>query len=197
MSRIIAFFDFDGTVTKKDTLLEFIRFVKGDFWFLVGFALHTPILILYKLNIIPNQKAKESVLRFFFGGMKVEVFDQHCKDFVMQRLPQLMRRKAMHEIDELKKQGAEVVIVSASPENWLHEWCNENAVACIASRMLVLNGKITGKLDGLNCHGEEKVKRITNAYNLSTYKAIYAYGDTPGDKYMLRLAHYKFYQPFR
>ena len=56
---MIAFFDFDGTVTTRDTLLEFIRFVKGDLSFFLGFMVHTPLLILYKMQIVLNQRAKE------------------------------------------------------------------------------------------------------------------------------------------
>lgn len=197
MSRDIAFFDFDGTITKKDTLLEFIRFVKGDLKFYVGFILHSPILIAYKLKIVSNQAAKESILRFFFGGMNVDVFNQHCENFMKLRLPQLLRAKAIHEIDLLKKGGAEVVVVSASPESWLHGWCNENAIRCIASKLRETNGKVTGKLEGLNCHGQEKVNRITSAYDLKLFNNVYAYGDAPGDKPMLALAHFRFYQPFR
>ena len=30
-------FDFDGTLTRRDTLIEFIRYVKGNKEFLIGF----------------------------------------------------------------------------------------------------------------------------------------------------------------
>ena len=49
----------------------------------------------------------------------------------------------------------------------------------------------------LNCHGKEKVRRINEAFNLADYSSVYAYGDTPGDRYMLAIANYKFYKPFR
>jgi phosphoserine phosphatase len=70
-------------------------------------------------------------------------------------------------------------------------------VKLIASRMEVKDEMITGKIDGRNCHGEEKKRRIQEAFDLSAYQEIYCYGDTKGDKPMLSLATSAFYKPFR
>ena len=98
----IAFFDFDGTITKKDTLLEFIKFSKGLplFWF--GFAVCSPWILIWKLNIISNQAAKEKVLSFFFRGMKIETFEQLSLAFAKQKIPALLRTKAKAEIKLLQ-----------------------------------------------------------------------------------------------
>jgi len=197
VSRIIAFFDFDGTITEKDTFLEFIKFSKGVPAFYAGFALYAPVLIAYKLNIISNQRAKEIMIRHFFGNMPAGEFQRVCQDFSTQILPKLIRDKALKELITLQKAGAEVVVVSASPENWLLSWCAGMNLQCIATRLIVNREKITGRIDGLNCHGEEKVRRIRERYNLADFDAVYCYGDTPGDRPMLALANYHFYKPFR
>lgn len=197
MNRVIAFFDFDGTITTKDTLLEFIKYVKGDASFYFGFILNCPILVLYKLKIISNQRAKEIMLNYFFGKMKSEEFSRHCESFMAEKLPAFLREKAMAEIKKMQAVGAEVVVVSASPENWLQAWCTANGIKCIATKLDTRNDRITGRINGLNCHGKEKVRRINEAFNLSDYSSIYAYGDTSGDRYMLAIANYKFYKPFR
>lgn len=197
MNRIVAFFDFDGTVTKKDTLLEFIRYVKGDLSFFFGFFIHSPILVLYKLQVVSNQAAKEMMLRYFFGKMDASLFNEHCERFAREQLPLLLRPKALKEIDKLKAHGADIVIVSASPENWLKTWCNTNDLKCVATRLVIADNKVTGKIDGRNCHGKEKVRRIEAEYTLSNFTSVYAYGDTSGDRHMLALANIKFYKPFR
>lgn len=196
MNRIIAFFDFDGTVTSKDSLLQFIRFVKGDFAFYAGFILYSPVLILYRLKIVSNHRAKEIMLHHFFGKMKSEDFNHYCDRFTAEILPGILRPKALNEIQKLKDAGAEIVIVSASPENWIKGWCAENGFKCVATKLVTKNKKITGRINGLNCHGKEKVRRINKDFNLAEYSSIYAYGDTPGDKYMLSIANYRFYKPF-
>lgn len=197
MSRPIAFFDFDGTITTKDTLLEIFKYRHGKMKFYLGFLLNSPFLVAYKAGLISNQLAKEKTLQLFFGGMKVADFNAFCEQFAREIIPSLLRKKALKEIDRLKQAGAEVVIVSASPENWLQPWCTAHNLQLLATQLEVNNHQITGKIKGNNCHGEEKVRRIQEAYNLADYKEVYCYGDTSGDKPMLSLATHAFYQPFR
>lgn len=197
MSSKIAFFDFDGTITKKDTLLEFIRFAKGDLSFIAGFFLYSPFIVAYKLGIITNQAAKEKVLQHFFSNTTVEEFNNLCNDFAEKVIPSLVRKKAMKEIDRLKQEGARIVVVSASAENWVGIWSKKQELEYIATRMECSDGKMSGKILGRNCYGNEKVERIRNVYDLTTFDRIYCYGDSDGDKAMLEIADIKFYRPFR
>lgn len=193
----IAFFDFDGTITTRDTLLEFIKFYKGHFNFYKGFALHAPWLLAMKLKFMSNQVVKEKILRHFFRNENEEQFKDMCSAFNQQILPSLIRPGAIEEIHKLKSGNNIVVVVSASPENWIRPWAESMNLELIASRLEVKNGMITGKIVGKNCHGQEKVRRIKEKYNLSDYAEVYAYGDSSGDKDMLSLAKNAFYQPFR
>ena len=197
MKRVIAFFDFDGTVTRKDTLLEFIKFSKGSLRFYLGFLINSPIMIAYKIGIISNQSAKEWMLRYFFSGRSLESFQKQCDLFAEQVLPSLMRSKAINEINKLKESGADVVIVSASAENWIKKWTDSLKLQLLATRLTTKNDKITGEIDGKNCHGLEKVSRIKEKFNLADYTDVYCYGDTEGDKPMLDLGSIKFFKPFR
>ncbi len=193
----IAFFDFDGTITTKDTLLEFIKFSKGNLLFYAGFLLNLHFLVAYKLKIISNQTAKEKILRFFFKQTPEAEFISKCSSFTSQVLPGLLRKKALDEIRTLREKGYKVVVVSASPENWILGWTRDQEVDLIASRLEIINGNLTGNLIGKNCHGEEKVTRISEIFQLSDFDEILAYGDTSGDKPMLRLAHTGHFKPFR
>ncbi len=197
----IAFFDFDGTITTKDTLLEFIKYSKGKPRFYLGFLLSSPWIMAYKLKIISNQKAKERVLRFFFRSAPVGTFQQSCDAFAANVLPDLLRPKALHEIDQLKKNGYTIVIVSASPENWIRKWSDQMGLGLLATKLGTTSAsgvqKLTGNIQDANCYGQEKVRRINEAYTLTDYNDIYTYGDTSGDRPMLRLGTISFYKPFR
>lgn len=195
--KSIAFFDFDGTITTKDTLLEMFRFHAGTFRFNLGFLLNSPILIAYKLGIISNYRAKERMLRYFFWKMPVERFESICSAFAETVVPGFIRPKALKEIQKLQQAGVEVVIVSASAENWLIAWCKAQQVKLIATKLQVIDQRITGRIEGINCFGPQKVTRIQAEYNLLEYQHIYCYGDTSGDQPMLALGTIKFYQPFR
>ena len=195
--RKIAFFDFDGTITKKDTLLEIIKFQKGRLAFYIGFILHAPWLIAYKMKLFPNDRAKQKILSYFFAGMPELVFQEKCDLFAGIILPELIRPGALGEIGRLRALGFETVIISASAGNWIRKWTNSLSLPLIATRLEVRNGLITGRIEGKNCHGDQKVVLIREQWNLAEYEEIYAYGDSSGDKPMLALATKSFYKPFR
>jgi HAD superfamily hydrolase (TIGR01490 family) len=193
----IAFFDFDGTITHKDTMWEIIRFQKGSAALYAGLARLAPGLVSFKLGRQTAQESKEQVLRHFFGGMPAEQFTENCRRFCQERLPLLMREPAVAAIRKHQQEGRQVVVVTASARDWVAPWCETLSIKCIASSLEVQNGLITGRLSGVNCNGQEKVVRIREQFNLHDYTDIYAYGDTNGDRPMLALAQHPKYKPFR
>ena len=197
MNQRIAFFDFDGTITTHDTLLEFIKFSKGSLFFYLGFMLYSPWLVAYKLKIISNQSAKEKILGFFFRNTSLVDFQVQCDRFAAEALPALLRPKALAEITRLQQAGFVVTVVSASPENWISGWAAANDLLLIATRLDTKEQRLTGRIAGHNCHGKEKVNRIHETFRLTDYKEIYAYGDSSGDRPMLALASNPFFKPFR
>lgn len=197
MKKGIAFFDFDGTITTKDTLLEFIKYSKGRWRFYFGFLLLSPFLFAYKLKIITNQAAKEKVLQFYFKGADLKGFNRECNDFADKVLRALIRPAAIQQINNHLLDNTEVVIVSASPENWIIKWADSMKIKLIATMLEVQEEKITGKIAGKNCYGKEKVKRIRESYDLDAYNNIFAYGDSNGDIPMLALSKEPQFKPFR
>ena len=197
MSKKIVFFDFDGTITTDDSLLKFIRFVVGDRRFLLGLVVLSPMLVLYKLKLIPNYKAKQYMLSWFFKGMSKDAFLKVANEYSLVHIDKILRPKAIEKINWHKNQGHKVVVVSASIECWLRPWCEKNGLELIATKLEIKDDIVTGKLLSKNCYGVEKVNRIKEIYNLKDFEYIYSYGDSSGDKQMLELAHEKFYKPFR
>lgn len=197
MKKSIAFFDFDGTITTKDTMLELIKFMHGIPRFYKGLAKLSPYLVALKLGIIKNDFAKEKMLAYFFRNTSNKDFTESCRKFSEDKLPQLIRPGAMERIRQLQQENTEIVIVSASAGEWIKDWCDSNGFKFLATSLESKEDKLTGKLLGKNCHGEEKVVRIKQSYDLAAYDQIYAFGDTTGDKPMLALAQFSYYKPFR
>lgn len=197
LKKNIAFFDFDGTITTHDTMLELARFTAGDLRFFVGMAAIAPWLVAMKLSLVSKKSAKEKLLRYFFGGMPIAAFDKKCMEFTTQRLPALIKQEAMDAIDAHRATETPIVVVSASAENWVAPWCRENNIQCIASRLELVDEKVTGKLSGENCNGIEKVSRIKECFNLADYSYVYCYGDTSGDTNMLAIATHPFYRCYQ
>ena len=193
----IAFFDFDGTITKNDSFLKFIRFVVGDIKFILNFVILSPILVAYKLKFISNYKAKKIVLAWFFDGMSEKRFLELSNLYSLNMIDKILRPKAMQKIAWHKENNHKVVVVSASLEHWLLAWCQKNNLELIATKLEIKNGVIDANLLGLNCYGNEKLNRIKQIYDLSKFDYIYAYGDSRGDLQMLSIADEKNYKPFR
>lgn len=197
MKNSIAFFDFDGTITNKDTLFEIVRFQRGSLNLYLGLIQLSPWLIAMKLGLISNSAAKERMLIHFYKNTLLEDFQKKCNQFIEQKLPLLIRPNALGEIERHQQNGTTIVVVTASAENWVAGWCQKMNIHCIATRLEVKAGKLTGKINGANCNGIEKVNQIKARFNLHDFDTIFAYGDTKGDKEMLSLATFSFYKPFR
>jgi phosphatidylglycerophosphatase C len=197
VKKRLVLFDFDGTITTKDTFLEFIKFYHGSFRFYAGFAFVSPWILLMMLKLYPNYKAKEKVLSWFFRGEPVDAFKEKCARFCAGIVPSLVRSKALTEIRQHQASGAKVMVISASAENWVQPWCEQHNLECLATKLEVADNKITGRINGVNCYGPEKEQRIRACCDLSEFDEIIAYGDSSGDLEMLALAQQQHYKPFR
>lgn len=196
--KTIAFFDFDGTITTADTMFAFFKYAKGTYAYYFYFWLLSPVFVLYKIGLLPGQTAKEISLRVLFGGMQRETLESIGKAFCHQKVDGLVRPKAWEKLQWHRNQGHEVYIVSASAEEWLRPWTEAKGINLICTGLLYTpEGRFTGRINGKNCNGKEKVCRIEQKINLAHYQTVYAYGDTSGDKDMLAMATYGEFKPFR
>jgi phosphatidylglycerophosphatase C len=192
----LALFDFDGTITTQDSFLKFIRFVVGDAKFVVGLIILSPILIAFKLKIIPNYKAKSIVISYFFKGYEEVEFKNLAREYSLSQIDKIVRPKAKDRLVWHKDQGHKIVIVSASIDYWIYPWCFKNGFELLATKLETKDGLLTGNILGNNCYGIEKACRIKQNYDLGQIEYIYAYGDSKGDKEMLEIAHKSFYKFF-
>jgi len=194
--HIIAF-DFDGTITTKDTLLEFIKFSKGKIHFIFGFLLFSPLLIAYKLKIYPNWKLKQQIFSFFFKGMSITVFNKFCEDFAKQH-QHIIRPKAIDQINEYTKQHFDVIIISASIRNWVVPFAESMRINSIICTEAEVNEShiLTGKFSTPNCYGKEKVNRLLENYPDRGSYYLIAFGDSTGDRELLDFADEKYYKAF-
>ena len=201
MNKKIYCFDFDGTLTTSDTLLEFIKYAKGRGRFLMVFLMYSPLLVMMKLHLYPNWKAKQQIFAHLFAGMRIEKFDALCRGFAEEN-QHLLRPKGITLVHEALVAGAQVFIVSASIDNWVRPFFdirNLKGVQVLGTQIEVEDGKLTGNFKSNNCYGKEKVHRIAEAlksFERSEYE-IEAFGDSRGDKEMLAFADKGHFKPFR
>jgi len=193
----IAIFDFDGTITKKDSLLEFIKFSKGKLQFYLCFLLFSPMLVLMKIKLLSNQKVKQMVFTYLYKGVPIETFDKWGTEF-SAIIDKMLLPKAVDTLKLHKANGNKIVIISASIENWVKPWADKTGVdAVLATKIETDNkGLLTGRFLTKNCYGLEKVNRFLEAFpNRGDYN-IFAYGDSRGDKELIEFADKGFYKRF-
>ncbi len=199
MTEVYAF-DFDGTLTTKDTLLQFIRYAKGTAAFVGGFLLFSPLLILMKLHLYPNYKAKEKIFSFYFKEMEISDF-QACCDRFAQAHKNLIRPQGWDALQKAVDAHAITIIVSASIDNWVRPFFYnfpEGSIRVLGTQIEVADHRLTGRFLTPNCYGQEKVRRIQETLKgkREDYD-ITAFGDSRGDKELLAYANTGFYKPFR
>ena len=202
----IHVFDFDGTLTTCDTLLAFIRHVRGRGALAWGLLLYSPLLVAMKLHLIDNGRVKERFFSHFFRGMLERDFDMLCQDFARQHTD-IFRTEGLKTIERALDNGDEVVIVSASVDRWVRP-CLEQFIAeserfvVMGTEIEIVNGRLTGRFSTLNCYGPEKLRRLKEylggARNEKggTKNFIIAYGDSRGDRELLAYADEQHYKPF-
>lgn len=196
LGKVYAF-DFDGTLTRRDTLIEFIRFVKGNKAFLLCFLRYSPLLVLMKLGLYPNWKAKQRVFSHCFRGMAVDTFNFLCARFARDKA-RLMRPKGMKKLREVLAEGGKVVIVSASVNNWVEPFfAGIGGVYVVGTMVEEREGVLTGRFLTKNCYGEEKVTRLLQLFPERTQYWLTAYGDSRGDFELLDFANESYYRPFK
>ena len=184
MKQLFAF-DFDGTLTTRDTLIAFIRYACGTPRFLLGFLLHAPLLVLMKLRLYSNGKAKQRLFAWFFRGMPIETFDALCQSFALSHR-HLLRPETVRLLQQALSEGSEVLIVSASIDNWVQPFFP--TVTVLGTQIEVIDGRLTGRFLTPNCYGQEKVRRILALHPDRSAYRLTAYGDSRGDRELLAFA---------
>lgn len=195
--QIIAAFDFDCTITKHDALIYFLIYSKGIVDCLTKFISLAPQLIGYLFGCISRQQTKELIFTKFFKGMSISQLKELGTAFAhSENINKLLNRVALKRIEWHRNQNHRLILISAGIDAYLKPWANLAGFDdIICSKVAVSqDNKVTGKLDGLNCWGPEKTRRLLELCGPRDSFILYAYGDSRGDKELLATADYPFYR---
>ncbi len=193
---VLIAFDFDGTMTTRDSYLAFLRWRAGWFGYAWGMFRLIPAAIGYVFKR-DRGKLKAAATRQFLYGVRQEDLERDAATYASETNWSIFRPDALRTWRYWRTKGARVVIVTASPETTVAPFARSLGAHKLIGTKLEFDsaGRVTGAFSTPNCRGAEKVRRLREIFGDDVTLAA-AYGDTPGDKDMLRMASEQGYKVF-
>jgi len=190
----LALFDFDGTLTWKDSFTAFIVRTAGTSRLLAGTLRLAPLIARHYLGHAPGPQLRAGMVRHAFAGRRFDEVRDLGERFAACVLPGMIRPRALERLHWHQHRGDRVVVVSASLSFYLAPWCQQQQTDLLCSDLEQRDGFLTGVYAGEDCAGAEKARRVCESYPLESYQDIYAYGDSGEDAALLGLANRPFFR---
>lgn len=195
--RPIVAFDFDGTLTVRDSFNAFLAWRVSGPRFVAGLAKLAPAAAVYGLNR-DRGRLKSAAIREFLAGRTPAEVGAEAADFCEAVWAKFMRPDALQTWNAWRGRGATMVIVTASPAITVEPFARRLDADVLLGTRLKLDaaGNIAGPLAGENCRAGEKVARLRERFGADMRLAA-AYGDTSGDTEMISIAEEKGFRVFK
>ena len=195
MNRKLYLFDFDGTLTKKDTLFDFLKFSFSE-TYKSNYLLFLPLFFCAKLKLIDGGKVKEKFIAKFMKGLSSSEIDLLAQNYFDDNYSTLIHPKADDYIKSINNYH-DKFIVSASIDFWIKPFAEYYGMGLISTQALFDEKNVfTGRFASKNCNHQEKKNRIEKEIDLTFYDEILAFGDTKGDEAMFSLSTKSYYKEF-
>lgn len=188
MTRGIAFFDFDGTLVKGDSLLPYLGYVAGWPRMIGGFVR----ALLRPEPGHPDYRTgvKCALLRYTLKGMPID----HARRAATRLAPlRMWKEPAYSALLRHKQEGFTIVVATGALELYIGQLLTDLPIdAIISTEMEIKDGRLTGALSGGNCVRQEKARRVAAYLSAhGPFDVTYGYGNAPHDLPMLALLDHK------
>lgn len=197
--RHVAAFDFDGTVSKRDTLVPFLARVAGP----SRFAAVCGRLGLHgarkTVDIRNRDDIKAAMLRLLFAGHSEDELRTRGERYAGELLRGRLRPFVVDRVRHHVERGDDTLFVSASLVYYLEPIAEHFGLrGVIGVEPEVRDGRLTGELARPNVRAEEKAVRLREWLDAPPEGELHgvelwAYGNTSGDHALLDLARHRFW----
>ena len=189
----VAAFDFDGTLTNGGSVFDFLTAVVGRRAVVRASVELSPRLAHAALvGGTVADDTKEELFTRTLAGVDADYFHQLAEEFAVGHLAAHVRPEVRRRLDWHRGRGDRVVVVSASPHAYVAPAADRLAADATIATLLGVDpsGRLTGRYQGGNCRGEEKIRRLRLWIDDTGAEGtrLWAYGTSRGDLRMLRAA---------
>lgn len=193
----VAVFDFDHTLTRRDSLVPFLMSIHGPIKTYLKLFCLLPVFCSFALKKISRQKTKEKILSSFLKNIPFSIIQEKGNQFSQDGLDLLLKPEAIERLRWHQQQNHYCILVTAALDTYTVPWGKRYGFNhVLASSMDITKGFYSGHLRGLNCWGPEKKRRLLELLN-GRKGELYVYGDSEGDRDLLEIANYPFYNKFK
>ncbi len=188
----VAAFDVDGTITRRDCVVPFVRRA-SSLPRTIARMLARPHLLLAAGFHRDRDRMKELFTSAAFRDLDEAAVRSEAADFARDVYEGGLRDDVVARLRSHQSDGDTTVLVSASYEVYLQPLAELLGVDdVVATRLESREGVLTGDLVGVNCRGPEKVRRLhtwldarPDLPNGRHGVFLTAYGDSSGDRELL------------
>ncbi|HWJ98010.1 MAG TPA: HAD-IB family hydrolase [Acidimicrobiales bacterium] len=192
--RRIAAFDFDGTLTRRDTLLPFLARACGATAFGRAVGHIAPQAVRARTGRLQAEVhhrdvTKAALLRELLAGRDASWYSAQGDQYATTLGPKL-RPEMVEQVRWHRDAGHELVIVSASLRTYLDPFATSFGFDHVIAVDLEADdrGVLTGEMAGPNVRGEEKAVRLRQWLGGEAPEMMWAYGNSSGDTELLAMA---------
>lgn len=186
---VVAAFDLDGTLTTRDCVTPFLRRVAGRA--LARRIAVRPLAFATAAARRDRDRLKELATQAL-AGLDAAAVAHEGAAFADDVRTAWLREDVLARLRAHQERGHATVIVSASYEAYVTPLGALLGVDGTLATRLEQDGagRLTGRLDGPNCRGPEKVMRLRAWLERAGLDGavLWAYGDSDGDRELLALA---------
>lgn len=192
----IVAFDFDGTLTTKDSFTAFLKWrTPPGRWVLGGLRL-VPAALAYLVHR-DRGRIKAAAVREYLQGVTRERLEADARKFAELHSRSLLRPDAVMAWKRWRDERVRLVIVTASPDLVVAPFARGLGADDLIGTPLAFDAqdRVTGSFASANCRGPEKVTRLKALFG-PDLRVRAAYGDTTGDTEMLAIADEPYFRVF-
>lgn len=192
----VAAFDLDGTLTHGGSVVNWLSAVAGARLVRRALIQHAVALAAGAIRSgAAADAAKEALFTSVLAGRPLGDVVEVSSSFADSHLRQAVRPEVVARLAEHLDRGHVVVVVSASPSLYVARVAEALGAHGAAATDLEVgtDNSLTGRYDGENCRGEEKLRKVralldTLGAGTGATRPLYAYGNSRGDLPLLAAA---------